>query len=320
MVLSLFKSISKENKRSIRQNFIFLRRTSRYISYFRIQHMALFKKKEKTKDIAKAKEGAEEKEMSFIEHLEELRWHIVRSLSAILFFGILTFVFRTFVFDKIIFGPRNDDFPTYRFFCGLSDATCFSPVEFDLIAIQMGEQFFTAIKVSFWLGLIISFPYIFYEVWRFIKPGLYKKERKAASGIVFSCSFLFLMGVLFGYFVIAPFAINFLIGFDIGEASASPSLSSYVNYMTLFTVPTGILFQLPIFVYFFSIVGLITPELMKKYRRHAFIIILIIAAVTTPPDVITQFLIGVPVYVLYEFSIIISGRAAKKYQASLDED
>lgn len=281
--------------------------------------MALFKKKAKTKEIVNPKEGIEEKEMSFIDHLEELRWHIVRIIAAIAFFGIITFVFRTFVFDNIIFGPRNASFPTYQFFCSLSEATCFAPVEFDLIAIQMGEQFFTAIKVSFWIGLIVSFPYVFYEIWSFIKPGLYKKERKAARGIVFSCSMLFLLGVLFGYFVIAPFAINFLIGFDIGEASASPSLSSYVNYMTLFTVPTGILFQLPIFVYFFSIIGLITPELMKKYRRHAFIIILLIAAVTTPPDVITQFLVGVPVYFLYEFSIIISRRAAKKYQDSLDE-
>jgi len=280
--------------------------------------MALFRKQKALSTSEPA--PAAEKEMSFIEHLEELRWHIMRSLLAIVFFAIILFVFRTFVFDHIIFGPRHESFPTYRFFCGISQATCFSPVEFELIAIQMGEQFFTAIKVSFWIGLIISFPYVFWEVWRFIKPGLYKTERNAARGIVFSCSFLFLTGVLFGYFIIAPFAINFLIGFDIGEASASPSLSSYVNYMTLFTIPTGILFQLPIFVYFFSIIGLITPALMKKYRRHAFVVILIIAAITTPPDVITQFLVGVPVYILYEFSILISGRAAKKYQASLDED
>lgn len=280
--------------------------------------MAIFRKQKTL--AAGEKAPVQEKEMSFIEHLEELRWHIMRSLIAIVFFAIIVFVCRTYVFDHIIFGPRNENFLTYRFFCALSNATCFSPVEFDLIAIQMGEQFFTAIKVSFWIGLIISFPYVFWEVWRFIRPGLYSKEKKAARGIVFSCSFLFLTGVLFGYYVIAPFAINFLIGFDIGEASASPSLSSYVNYMTLFTIPTGILFQLPIFVYFFSIIGLITPAGMKKYRRHAFVVILIIAAITTPPDVITQFLVGVPVYILYEFSIIISGRAEKKYQASLEED
>lgn len=292
-------------------------RSSRHL-LFLSEFMALFKKQ---KTISTSQQNpAEEKEMSFIEHLEELRWHIMRSLLSIVFFAIIVFVCRTFVFDNIIFGPRHEWFPTYKFFCAISDATCFSPVEFELIAIQMGEQFFTAIKVAFWIGLIISFPYVFWEIWRFIKPGLYKREKNAARGIVFSCSFLFLTGVLFGYYVIAPFAINFLIGFDIGEASANPSLSSYVNYMTLFTIPTGILFQLPIFVYFFSIIGLITPAGMKKYRRHAFIIILIIAAITTPPDVITQFLVGIPVYILYEFSILISARAEKKYQASLDED
>jgi len=264
--------------------------------------------------------GNVEKEMSFVEHLEELRWHLIRSLIAIVIFAVLAFVFRQFVFDFIIFGPRHDDFPTYRFFCMLSDATCFTPEKFEIKPIQMGEEFFTAIKVAFWMGFIASFPYLFYEFWRFIKPGLYEKESKAAKGIVLSCSLLFITGVSFGYFIIAPFAINFLIGFDVGAmVSTAPTLSSYVNYMTLFTIPTGILFQLPIFVYFFSIIGLLTPAVMKKYRKHAFIVILIIAAIATPPDVVTQFLVGVPVYILYEFSILISARASKKYQASLKE-
>ncbi len=262
-----------------------------------------------------------EKEMSFVEHLEELRWHLIRSLIAIMIFGILAFVFRRFVFDYIIFGPRHDDFPTYRFFCMLSDSTCFNPEKFEIKPIQMGEEFFTAIKVAFWMGFIASFPYLFYEFWKFIKPGLYERERKAARGIVLSCSFLFILGISFGYFIIAPFAINFLIGFDVGAmVSTAPTLSSYVNYMTLFTVPTGILFQLPIFVFFFSIIGLLTPDVMRKYRKHAFIVILIIAAIATPPDVVTQFLVGVPVYILYEASILISARASKKYQASLEEE
>jgi len=281
--------------------------------------MGLFSKK---KDKAKlpAKESLDDKEMSFVDHLEELRWHIIKSLASIVIIGIIVFVFIDDVFNHIIYGPRNDDFITYRLFCSISERMCFTPPKFEVIAIQMGEQFFTAIKVSFWLGLIVSFPLVFREIWKFIKPGLYKREQKAARGIVFSCSFLFLLGVTFGYYIIAPFAINFLIGFDIGEASASPSLASYVNYMTLFTVPTGILFQLPIFVYFLSLIGLLTPEIMKKYRKHAFIVILIIAAVATPPDVITQFLVGVPVYILYELSITVSARASKKYQDSLHAD
>ena len=283
--------------------------------------MGLFsKRKKKEKRKLPAQENLVDKEMSFVDHLEELRWHIVRALSSIMIVGIVVFIFRKFVFDTIIFGPRNEDFFTYRFFCGISEKICLKPVAFELIAIQMGEQFFTAIKVSFFLGLIVSFPLVFWEIWKFIKPGLYKREQKAARGIVFSCSTLFMMGVTFGYFIIAPFAINFLIGFDIGEASASPSLSSYVNYMTLFTLPTGILFQLPIFVYFLSLIGLLTPDIMRKYRKHAFIVILIIAAVATPPDVITQFLVGVPVYILYELSITVSTRASKKYNESLEVD
>lgn len=283
--------------------------------------MSLFRKRKKALNKNNESNSKNvEKEMSFVEHLEELRWHLIRSLIAIIIFGVLAFVFRKFVFDFIIFGPRHEDFPTYRFFCMLSDTTCFKPEQFEIKPIQMGEEFFTAIKVAFWMGFIASFPYLFYEFWKFIKPGLYPNERKAARGIVFSCSLLFILGVSFGYFVIAPFAINFLIGFDVGAmVSTAPTLSSYVNYMTLFTVPTGILFQLPIFVFFFSIIGLLTPDVMKKYRRHAFIVILIIAAVATPPDVVTQFLVGVPVYILYEVSIIISKRANKKYQASLEE-
>jgi len=181
---------------------------------------------------------------------------------------------------------------------------------------ELGEQFFTHLKVSIWLGIIISFPYIFWEMWRFIKPGLYAKEQKAARGIVFVCSFLFLLGVLFGYYVISPFAITFLAGYSIAtEVVSSPTLSSYVNYMTMFTVPTGIIFELPVVVYFLSRIGLVTPEFMKKYRRHAVIVILIFAAIITPPDVITQFLIGIPVFILYEISIHISRRAAKKYNS-----
>ena len=255
-----------------------------------------------------------EKEMSFLDHLEELRWHLIRSIISILIIAIVVFISKDFIFS-IIFAPKSPDFPTYRMFCALSDFTCFGPPDFTLITRDFGEQFFTHIKVSLWVSLIIAFPYIFYEVWKFIKPGLYAKEIKAARGIVFNCSFLFVLGVLFGYFVISPFAISFLASYSVGEeAISSPTLSSYVNYMTMFTVPTGIVFELPIFVYFFSKLGLLTPELMKKYRKHAIIIILVMAAIITPPDILTQFLIGIPLFLLYEISIGISRRVQKKAQ------
>lgn len=255
-----------------------------------------------------------EKEMSFLEHLEELRWHIVRSLVAILVFGTIVFIFKGFVFDSIILAPKNKSFATYQFFCRLSEFTCFYPPEFTIMPRELGEQFFTHIKVSIWLGIIISFPYIFYEIWSFVKPGLYPTEQKAARGIVVICSLLFLSGVLFGYYIISPFAVSFLAGYNIStEIISSPSLSSYVNYMTMFTVPTGIIFELPILVYFLSRIGLVTPEFMRNYRRHAIVVILLFAAIITPPDVVTQFLIGVPVFILYEISIFISKRAVEKY-------
>lgn len=260
-----------------------------------------------------------EKEMSFLDHLEELRWHIIRSISAIFVIAIAVFLSKNFIFS-ILFAPKQDDFFTYRLFCRISEMTCFGPPEFELITRQLGEQFFTHIKVSLWVGLILAFPYVFWEIWKFIKPGLYKNEVKAARGIVFYCSILFILGVLFGYYIISPFAITFLAGYSVGsEALSKPTLSSYVNYMTMFTIPTGVVFELPIFVYFFSKIGLLTPALMKKYRKHAIIIILILAAIITPPDIMTQFLIGIPIFILYEIGIFISARVQKKAQKAEKE-
>ncbi len=266
--------------------------------------------------MTKPPKASEEKEMSFLEHLEELRWHIIRSLISVVVFGTLVFIFKEFVFDKIILAPKNSSFATYRFFCGLSEITCFYPPEFTITPRELGEEFLMHIKVSIWIGIIISFPYIFFEIWKFVKPGLYPNEKSAARGIVFICTILFMIGVLFGYYVISPFAVSFLAGYTVSsEIISSPTLASYVNYMVMFTIPTGIIFQLPVLVYFLSRIGILTPDFMKKYRRHAIIVILLFAAVITPPDVITQFLIGIPVFILYELSINISRKAVKKYHS-----
>lgn len=261
-----------------------------------------------------------EKEMSFLEHLEELRWHIIRSLFSVVFFAVLVFVFKEFVFENIVFAHKKDSFPTYRFLCGIADFLCFSPPDFDIVPREFGEKFFTHLKVSFWLGITISIPYIFYELWRFIKPGLYTQEQKAARGMVTICSSLFLMGISFGFFVIAPFAIKFLAGYSLSVDNVmvndATSLASYVNYLTMFTIPTGFVFEMPVIVFFLSRIGLLTPEFMRKYRKHSIVVILIFAAVITPPEVITQILIAIPVFVLYEISIFVSKRAYKKYQSS----
>lgn len=262
--------------------------------------------------------------MTFLEHLEELRWHLIRSIVAVVVLAIIIFLAKDWVFRDVIFGPRYENFISYRAMCGLGeqlgfgDKFCFIPPEFNTIGVAFGELFITHMKVSFVLGFIVAFPYLFWEIWRFIKPGLHTHENKAIRGVVFICSSLFMLGVAFGYFIISPFAINFLGGYQIEGAISQPSISSYVNYMTMFTIPTGLVFELPVVVYFLSKVGLLTPEFMRTYRRHAFVLILIVASIITPPDVMTQFLIGIPLYLLYEVSIYISKRVTKKMAKKLE--
>lgn len=258
------------------------------------------------------------KEMSFLDHLEELRWHILRSLAAVTIAGIVLFLFKNWFFETIVFGPTHDSFVSYQIICdlshalGLSDTMCFKPPEFQKIAIGFAESFIMSIKVCFVAGFFFSFPYVFYQIWTFIKPGLYKKEQKVTRGIVAICSALFMIGVLFGYFVISPFAINFLGGYYIPGVTNAPTVSSFITYMVMFTAPAGLIFELPIVVYFLSKVGLVSPAIMRKYRRHAIVAILILAALITPPDVVTQFLIGIPLFILYELSIFVSRRVEKK--------
>ncbi len=251
-------------------------------------------------------------EMSFFEHLDELRSRLIKSIIAIVVLGIIIFISGSWTFDTVIFAPLKESFPTYQLFQNFVPS--FKPPTFNLTTVEFGESFFVHIRVAMWLGLIISFPYVFYQIWSFIKPGLHDQEKKVARGTVFTCSSLFILGVLFGYFIVAPFGVTWLGNYTVGpRAINSPTLSSYVSYLTMFTVPTGIVFELPVVVYFLSRIGLINAKSMKKYRKHAFLVILILAAVITPPDVITQFLIGIPVFILYELSILISKRTYKKY-------
>lgn len=266
-----------------------------------------------SKDMSPIKQiGEAQKEMSILDHLDELRKYLFRAFAAILLFAIVMFMFKDFVFDYLILGPKSKDFITYRFFCNLSESLCFSPPDFQLITREMGETFITHLKISFYLGLIAAFPYVFYQFWLFLKPGLYPNEQKAASGIVVVCSLLFITGILFGYLVIAPFAVTFLINYTINGVTNSPTLTSYVNYLIMFTIPTGIVFELPIIIYFLSKIGIVTPEIMKTYRKHALVIILLVGAIITPPDPMTMFMIATPIYGLYEISIFISARVAKK--------
>jgi sec-independent protein translocase protein TatC len=265
-----------------------------------------------------------ETDMSFLDHIEELRWHVIRSLIAVVVCMIGAFLAKDFIFNTVIFGPKNPDFVTYRAMCNLANwfnmpSLCAAPPKFDLSVRALGEKFNIHLQASFFIGLIVSIPYIFWEIWKFVSPGLYEKEQKAIRGIVFICSMLFFAGILFGYYVIAPFAISFLAGYDLGDIQELPTIGSYVDYMIMFTLPMGIVFELPIVIYFMSKMGIVTPTIMREGRRYAIVLILIIAGIITPtPDIVTQLLVAIPLYFLYEVSIAISGRVVKqKLAASL---
>jgi sec-independent protein translocase protein TatC len=252
-------------------------------------------------------------EMTFFEHIEELRWHLMRSVLSVLIISIVVFFSKTFVFEYVILGPTTKDFITYKFFCSLFENFCFYPENLQIITRDIQEQFISHIKVSLWLGVIVAFPYIFYEFWRFIKPGLYKNEIRAARGMVFVCSFLFLTGVAFGYFIISPIAITFLSTYSVSPNIANTTtLAALVNSMTMFTLPVGLIFEMPVIMYFLAKIGLVSSSFLVKYRRHAIVFIVILAAIITPPDAITQMMIAIPLYLLYEVSIIVTKRIDKE--------
>ena len=260
----------------------------------------------------------ESTEMGFLDHLEILRWHLIRSAGAVILFAIVAFVAKSIVFDVIIFGPKNADFVTYRMFCrlsqalGLDDALCMTELPFTLQNIDMAGQFTTHIWVSLIAGFIVAFPYVLWEVWRFIKPGLKKSESRYASGVVFFSSLLFMAGVSFGYFMIAPLSVNFLGSYTVSQQVANEiNLGSFISTVTTVTLATGLIFELPILVYFFTKLGLLTPQMMKTYRRHAIVVTVILSAIITPPDIASQILVSLPLLVLYEISIFISARVIR---------
>lgn len=265
-------------------------------------------------------EVMEEGEMSFLEHLEVLRWHLVRAISSIFIFAIGAFLAKGFIFDTVLLGPKNGDFWTYRMLCKLSDKIgsdllCITEIPFELINISMAGQFTTHIVVSIIAGFIMSFPYVIFELWRFIKPGLYEGERKYATGMVFYTSFLFLTGVLFGYYIIAPLSVNFLGGYRVSDLVVNQiDLNSYFSTISTLVLASGMVFELPVLIYFLTKIGIVTPESLRQYRRHAVVGILILAAVITPPDVSSQVLVFFPLMLLYEISIWVSALVLRNEQ------
>ncbi len=261
----------------------------------------------------------EEKEMSFLDHLEELRWHLIRSIIAVICIGIVAFVMKDFVFDTIIFGPKKMSFPTYRFFCnigqfiGIESEFCADSLPFTIQNRTMAGQFSAHIWTSIWAGFILGFPYLLFELWRFISPGLYENERKYSKGFIFVASFLFFMGVLFGYYIVSPLSINFLGTYTVSqEVSNEIDISSFISTVRASVIACGIMFELPILIYFLTKIGLVTPEILRKYRKIAIVLVLLLSAVITPPDVASQIIVAIPVVFLYQISIYISKIVLKK--------
>ena len=262
-----------------------------------------------------------DKEMSFLDHLEVFRWHLIRAAVAILFFTIIAFIYKDIVFDVILLGPKRTDFLTYRILCeisqylGLGDALCLRDSPFSLMNISMSGQYSTHITTSIFAGFIIAFPYVLWEIWRFISPALHSNENSMAKGVVFFSSILFLIGILFGYYVIAPLSINFLGSYQVSSSVANQiNLSSFVSTVTTVSFANGIIFELPILVYFLTKIGLLTPDFMRVYRKHSMVVILILSAIITPPDITSQVLVSLPLIILYEFSIKISERVIKNQE------
>ena len=256
--------------------------------------------------------------MSFLEHLEDLRWHVLRSIVAILITALAAFLAKNFVFDVLLFGPKKTDFLTYKILCqvsnliGFDDSFCISELPFRIQSRTMAGQFSAHIWTSITLGFVVAFPYVVYQFWKFISPGLYANEKKTASGFISISSLLFFIGVLFGYYVVTPLSIRFLGTYTVSaEIFNDFDLNSYTALIRASVLASGLIFELPILVYFLTKVGLITPELMRKYRKIALVMVMFFSAVITPPDVASQIIVAIPVLILYELSIFISKRVVR---------
>ena len=286
-----------------------------------IFHLAALLKKKNSK-----KADVSEKEMTFWDHLTELRKRLFRMILAWLVMTVVAFIYSRFIFDKILLAPKNSDFITYRWLCKLGelihvDTLCLPPMSLSIINLNLSGQFMTDMTVSMFAGLIMGSPFIIYQLWQFIMPALYVKERKYARRAVFVMMFLFMLGVLFSYYFMVPWTLNFLGTYQVSETVLNQiSLSSYISTVTSTILGVGIVFELPVVVYVLAKLGIVTPKFLKSNRKYALVIILIIAAIITPPDVFSQTIATIPLYALYEISILVAKRVTPKPDPELEDD
>jgi sec-independent protein translocase protein TatC len=266
-------------------------------------------------------------EMSFIDHLEELRWHLIRAVIAILVGAVIVFIYSDFVVDQVLFAPTRSDFISAKWLCsagrgiGIGDALCFSQVDAKFLETTMTGQFIASFTLAFIGGFIVAFPYIFWEFWRFVRPALSGKELKQTRGVIFWVSFLFFLGVAFGYFILTPFMVNFYFNYKLSEQiQIMPTFSDYLENLIYTTVGIGILFQMPLLVMVLARIGIVTAKFLRKYRKHAFVLIIIAAAIITPStDPFSLTIVTIPLYVLYEASIAVAARINKRQDKELNE-
>lgn len=259
--------------------------------------------------------------MSFWEHIEALRWHLMRAVAAILVFGIVAFLNRHFVFDEVLLSPIRNDFITTRWLCQLAEwvampVLCLDNSKLHVINITMSGQFMTHMYISFMTGLVLAFPYVIWEIWSFIKPALKPKEQRYSTAAVIVISLLFLLGILFSYFLIVPMTINFLGTYQVSESVENTvSLNSYISTVVSLSFSMGIVFELPVFVFFLAKVGIVSAELMKRYRKMMIVVIFVVAAIITPPDAFSQMMVSIPLLILYEISIVVARKARKPQES-----
>ncbi len=267
----------------------------------------------------------EKDQMSFMEHLEDLRWHIVRIIIVIFLFSIAFLIYPEFIFDKIILAPKNPDFITYKWFCDIGErfnigGLCYSTLDYKLFYLNLSSPFLLYIKIAFMAGVIFAFPYILWEIWRFVKPALHDKEKSNLGGLILVATLLFYVGALFGYFLMAPFSINFLATFTLSDQIENQfTFDSYLGILTGMVLWTGIIFEIPMVAYFLAKLGLLGREFLAKNRKYAFVVALVLAAIITPSgDVFSLFLVALPLWLLYEVSIVVVMVVEKKRLKSLE--
>lgn len=262
---------------------------------------------------------SESRPMSFLDHLEELRWVLVRSTIAILVGGCLAFLVSDYVFNEVIFGPTRTDFITYRWLCqlghatGMSDDFCIDKMPFIIQNTEMEGQVNMLLWTCITVGFILAFPYILWLFWKFVSPALYEKERRNASRFMWVAALLFFVGVLFGYYIVIPMSVNFFATFQVSPVVVNHfSLDSYMSMMKTSVLASGLFFELPIVMYFLAKLGVVTAQFLRTYRKYAIVIVLIVAAIVTPPDVVTQVIVSIPMLLVYEASILIVAAVERK--------